>query len=701
MKNVFVAVLFAVVAIFLSALGLSAQSALPDSIEPANRSHQVQFTIPPFEPPHGAVITVTATVDDLEDNGNCTLREAIQAANTDTAVDGCPAGNGEDLIVLAAGVYGLSIEGRSEDDNLTGDLDVRSSLVISGAGMDVTVVDANQIDRVLHVHEGSLAELRGLTLRNGRSANGVNGHYTIACAGESGGGIHNSGVLTLTALTMVYNRTGNGYGECYPYGGAGGGGGAIFNQGSLSIFHSLLASNTTGEGGSQFGRGGDGAGIRNTGNLFVADSRIEGNQTGLGGTGGRGSPGPNGFGAGIANWGDMTITSSHIDRNTTGVQGGFPGEGGGLYNAKDMVIRTSTIVDNLGGGGIVNAGRLTIESSAIYGNISRQAGGGILNQAAMSMINSTVSGNRSGDGTIRSGILYYLTMGEPGGGIFNSGWLYLESSTIAANITGEGACNEFYGNTGIITICVPGGAGGGLATEGGSVTVYNTIIAQNSTGKGGADANLSGGVADRGHNLISGSAWLAPLADNGGSTPTHALLSHSSALDAGKCSTLVGNPLVEDQRGEPRPQGVTCDIGAYESALATVPLTYTLYLPLATRERYFGEVAMDCRPSGSVTRLSGSITVDGILQMRNWPLDLVYSDAPDGPILGRLTDDTYKYDPWTDEYRLRNGGPLAGDWYVWVVVQDDRRISEIAHVHTDGETGEGKCQNARIIFQAN
>jgi uncharacterized repeat protein (TIGR01451 family)/CSLREA domain-containing protein len=37
--------------------------------------------------------------------GKCSLREAVEAANTHTAVNGCPAGDGHDTIVLMAGVY--------------------------------------------------------------------------------------------------------------------------------------------------------------------------------------------------------------------------------------------------------------------------------------------------------------------------------------------------------------------------------------------------------------------------------------------------------------------------------------------------------------------------------------------------------------------------------------------------------------------
>ncbi len=43
-------------------------------------------------------ITVNTFDDGLETNANCSLREAIRAANLNMAVDACPAGSGDDLI---------------------------------------------------------------------------------------------------------------------------------------------------------------------------------------------------------------------------------------------------------------------------------------------------------------------------------------------------------------------------------------------------------------------------------------------------------------------------------------------------------------------------------------------------------------------------------------------------------------------------
>src|SRR5689334_3438946 len=100
-----------------------------------------------------ATITVNTTTDefDVAANGTCSLREAVQAANTNAPFGGCSAGNGDDAIQLSAGTYTLTRTGANEDGNATGDLDITSSVAISGAGAASTVIHGNAIDRVIHV----------------------------------------------------------------------------------------------------------------------------------------------------------------------------------------------------------------------------------------------------------------------------------------------------------------------------------------------------------------------------------------------------------------------------------------------------------------------------------------------------------------------------------------------------------------------
>ena len=56
-------------------------------------------------PAIAATITVNTSADELTNNGNCSLREALEAANNDTAVDGCAKGSGADTVGKPAGSY--------------------------------------------------------------------------------------------------------------------------------------------------------------------------------------------------------------------------------------------------------------------------------------------------------------------------------------------------------------------------------------------------------------------------------------------------------------------------------------------------------------------------------------------------------------------------------------------------------------------
>jgi CSLREA domain-containing protein len=69
------------------------------------------------EGPRGLIFVDTFD-DELDDGGgDCSLREAIQAANLNHAVDGCPAGGVYDVIHLPAGTYDLSLFGEGASSN--------------------------------------------------------------------------------------------------------------------------------------------------------------------------------------------------------------------------------------------------------------------------------------------------------------------------------------------------------------------------------------------------------------------------------------------------------------------------------------------------------------------------------------------------------------------------------------------------------
>jgi hypothetical protein len=68
-------------------------------------------------------------------------------------------------------------------------------------------------------------------------------------------------------------------------------------------------------------------------------------------------------------------------------------------------------------------------------------------------------------------------------------------------------------------------------------------------------------------NVSSDDLKLGPLQDTGAPTETHALLPGSIAIDVipeVDCVVAEGEPLTTDQRGQPRPGGTLCDVGAFE-----------------------------------------------------------------------------------------------------------------------------------------
>ncbi len=83
-----------------------------------------------------ATIPVTTTADVVGADGLCSLREAVFAARLDLAVQGCPAGSGDDVVQLEAKEYRLAPGGAGEDGNDSGDLDTGpfSTLRLVGRG---------------------------------------------------------------------------------------------------------------------------------------------------------------------------------------------------------------------------------------------------------------------------------------------------------------------------------------------------------------------------------------------------------------------------------------------------------------------------------------------------------------------------------------------------------------------------------------
>lgn len=467
----------------------------------------------------GAELLVTTTADELNTDGDCSLREALRAANADIAVDGCGAGRGADILRLPAGIYTLTRPGGDEDAAATGDLDITAPLTVSGAGPATTIVDANALDRLLEVFDVAVT-LSGLTLRNGLLADDTS-------SGQASG-IQSSGMLTLTNSAVTGNRIASVAVEAYTVAG-------ISNSGALTMTRSTVSGNTAPYDGGSIG------GIYNRGSLTVTDSSIDDNFGGLGG---------------IRNEGTLSVTSSALRRNEAGAGGGIFNATSGTLTLSDSTISGNGGTDPIGGqgGGILNFGSATITQSTISGNSVRNGGGGIANYGVLYIANSTISDNQGRDA---------------GAGIDNAGGtLVIANSTITANravfVGGAG----LSGTATVANSIIAGNQDGDPGDCVGTLTSLGHNLIGNTQ-----DCVLLG---DTTGNLLNTDPQLGPLHANGAAPPTYALLPTSPAVDAG-APYLPGSDdgacTAADQRGIARPQDgnhdgrARCDIGAYELVL--------------------------------------------------------------------------------------------------------------------------------------
>lgn len=524
---------------------------------------------------HGASVTVNTTQDEWMNGSNCSLREAVESSNTGSPVDGCAAtadGAGPvDTVIVPASAdpYILDIPWNNplNNDNQNGDIDICSSVTIQGAGAETTVIraefPANNPDRVFNT--------LFFCPNAGGFTNGPVGPTTVTIDGVT---IENGTVGVVSDVTL--------------------GGGGIYNQGdvTLNVSNSIIQNN-----------GGDNTGQNQE---FV-------------------------LGGGILNEGLLTVTASNIQNNTISVvdpQGGQEAIGGGIANRQPAIIMTgispngdntaqgnlcgpaiiqttningNMVNDGYGGGIFVENCPLLVLQSAVYDNHVMGlesgeligSGGGIVSlqrllpEGITQVVDSTISGN---------------TAVQNGGGFYEEsqeGSSQHSSSTVAFNTAD--ADGDGMGN-----------GGGWFLTRSASdmrFTTQNTIVSNNTAAQGndcftvpGDTPPLSVWSAD--YNLINDQTgcsimgtttndqpagtdpMLGALMNNGGLTPTHALLLGSPAIDMGNdvagCTDDIdftgmvpiaaGAVLGFDQRDDPFLRTVAgvigdtprCDIGAYE-----------------------------------------------------------------------------------------------------------------------------------------
>ena len=409
------------------------------------------------------VINVNTFVDVLNNDGFCSLREAVIAANTNTASGAtageCPAGSGNDTINLSNGTYQLTIDIVGTDTPVTGDLDIDSELSIQGSTAGNTIVDSNVYDRIIEITSSGKATISNLWIQGGQEN------------GYSGGGIMNSGQLTLTKSLFIANLSSSS-------------GGGLFNSiGATALLKNVSFGNNISS---------NGAGIQNSGTILLDHVSLDfGTASGIGG--------------GIANQGYATLQDVNVSFNTAEVNGG------GISNSGIITLTRVTSNDN---------------------TVTNGNGGGFWNNSLFSLVNVTLSGNQANNGL--------------GGGYFqSSAGGSFTNVTIANNTAGLGG-GLYAVVTGLSmrnTLVVDNPLGGNCRVDTGTVTSLGNNLSSDNT------CNLAFNQASDQNNITN--PKVGPLANHGGATETHALLTGSLAIDHG---SNTGCPEF-DQRGFQTPGG--------------------------------------------------------------------------------------------------------------------------------------------------
>ncbi len=567
------------------------------------------------------------------------LHNANNNAQFSPVVNECAAGSDTlpDVIRLSSeATYSLTIAGAGLDE---GDLDILANglpldLRIETDGTAAATIQMTvNGQRVMEI-QGGTVELHNLVITGGAldgPGGGIlnDGNLTLTDSilrnntATAGGGLYNSGTAVINNSQIALNN------------GTFLGGGGIYSDGELTISNSMVRANQASSGGGIYQAAGtlvvqgssinlnsvtgDGGGLLLVNDIVSAhlhDSTIQGNQA-------------NGHGGGVgflsSNYDKFVMQGGQITNNTAGNSGGgFFGAGrltgtrvnendaanlgGGLYTLgtlflEEMQVHNNTAVSGGGmGGGTVIGSKLHI-----FSNQASHYGGGSFVSYFM-LQDSQITDNSAG---IAGGGMYaqndiftssaaqlervLLTnnISADGGAIWTDRRLALGNVTISDNAALADGAGLHIAVTGIVTatnITLAMNTPGIDLYKMGQLTLQNSIISNpgqnncltsvnypeiNSLGN-----NLSDDDSCLGLNQptdIIADALLAPLANNGGNTRTHALLPGSPAFDAGSATACAG-PLVNgvDQRGVPRPLGAACDMGAHEQGSV-------LYLPVILR----------------------------------------------------------------------------------------------------------------------
>ncbi|MBK8821818.1 MAG: S-layer homology domain-containing protein [Anaerolineales bacterium] len=351
------------------------------------------------------------------------------------------------------------------------------------------------------------------------------------------------------------------------------GGGAIESYGILTIDNCIISDSTA----TAVSNGGGGVSSASAAAVLTITNSTFSNNTATY------------FGGAILNSGSSTATISDTTFNgneSTSNSGGAINNSVATLIISDSIFSGNTAFDSSGAINSQGGGVFTISGSTFTNNQADFAGAITINNASAEISNSAFLNNTASND---AGAIYFS----------GSGSLVVSNSTFSGNsTTSRGGAIFSFGSVSLTNATLsgniaPDGNSGGIHIYNNTLTLKNTIIANNN----GGDCILSGTSsigAGSSHNLLKSTGAEACGLTNGasnnviGSDPNLGTLtgspaylplnSGSPAIDTASDATCIAAPVSNtSQNGVTRPQDgdgnntAVCDIGAYEAPDTTAP----------------------------------------------------------------------------------------------------------------------------------
>ncbi len=408
--------------------------------------------------------TVTTIEDSLAADGLVSLREAIRAANTNSAFVDAPAGdvNG-DTIAFAPGLLNqtisLDLNGLISSNpgvvndlpTILGEIEISDDLQIVGN----IAIDAQRKSKIFEIVTSENVVLSGLTFVNGVAGRGLLSERRGGAVEVFNGNLVVSNATFLSSNAADFIRVDGDLNE----------GGALYSVNSnVRIGRTTFSDNVATVGGAI---------SAHDSNIQLFKTTFNDNISEFGGGG-----------AIFSRGGRLSVVDSNFQNNTASSGGAIDSEGE-LFVSQATFTNNNAIGETNGGGAILSGGdgtRKFIRDSDFIGNRARVSGGGFsLQRNSTAFVNNTrFEGNVAGDGNDGS-----TNLSAHGGGIYNVGQLFVTGGVIESNsaLNGGGGVGAEDGLVRLNGVTVQGNRagsfGGGVSGVATDITLIQTVFSSN------------------------------------------------------------------------------------------------------------------------------------------------------------------------------------------------------------------------------